>query len=312
MKSQRVLGKGLSALIQGVESTAGRLGDREVKLLPIEMIGYNPNQPRKKFDTGKLAELSESIKQVGVLQPVLVRKISADESVVLDPLDQANLIQAQYSVVAGERRVRAARIAKINEIPAIVCTYEETEALKVALLENIQREDLGPIEEAQAYSKLLERYGATQDELAAMLSRNRSSIANSIRLLTLEPDIKDLLEEQKISRGHAKVLLGMDAGLPRQQLAKLCHSRGLSVRECEKRVQAASGRTAKKRRQTRNTYQETPEIRELRERAEQMFGSAVRIDRKTKTGKGTISVNFFSDDDLERVLAIMGVDTDLS
>ena len=312
MKTNRVLGKGLSALIQGMEDTAGHLGSREVKLLPIEMIGYNPNQPRKKFDEGKLAELSESIKQVGVLQPVLVRKIYTDESVVLDPLDQADFIQAQYRVVAGERRVRAARIAKLTEVPAIICTYEDTEALKVALLENIQREDLGPIEEAEAYSMLLEKYGATQDELATMLGKNRSSIANATRLLTLEPEIKTLLEEQKISRGHAKVLLGMESGNPRMQLARLCHTRSLSVRECEKRVQVTIGRTARKRRTTRKVRPETPEIRELRERAEQVFGSAVRIDRNAKTGQGTISVQFFSDSDLERVLAIIGVDTDLS
>jgi len=381
MKSNRVLGKGLSALIQGVEESTGQLGQKEVKLLSLKELGYNKNHPRKVFDHGKLSELSESIKQVGILQPILVRRLRAGEvvrAVYADPVasghedpsespgkqaktsaaaaaaagattssitdttavtgrskkphdidtnartdahpdsaqggsfDQADQIQVQYSIVAGERRVRAARIADIHEVPAIICTYEETEALKVALLENIQREDLGPIEEAQAYRQLQESYGATQEELATMLGKNRSSIANTIRLLSLEDELQNLLQENKITRGHAKVLLGMEPGPARVRLARLCHRQDLSVRVCENKVKAVTGKAGKKTRRPRKTPSETPEVRALRERAEHVFGSPVRIDRDARTGKGKVCIQFYSDADLERLLAIMGVDTDLS
>jgi ParB family chromosome partitioning protein len=315
MSRNRVLGKGLSALIQGADLRGVPQADSEalgISTIPLEEIGFNPAQPRKIFDDNKLEELSDSVRQVGILQPVLVRRIFGAEGVLPHPDSTGHPGDLKYCVVAGERRVRAARLAGLDQVPALICTYEETEALKVALLENIQREDLGPVEEAEAYRGLMESYGATQEELAEMLGKKRSSVANMLRILTLEKEILGQLETGKISRGHAKALLGMPAGPGRLQLAKLCQSRGLSVRECERRVQAGGAKPQRKAAKAKGAGgQPDPAVRALAERVEQVFGSPVTIDRDPKDGKGSVSVRFYSDSDLIRVLKIMGVDTEL-
>jgi ParB family chromosome partitioning protein len=316
MSKNRVLGKGLSALIQGADLTGMTTApdkDASIHMVPLENIGFNKDQPRKLFDANRLEELSDSIKQVGILQPVLVRQLQGGETATQHPDSQAPAATVSYSVVAGERRVRAARLAGLTEVPALVCTYEETEALRVALLENIQREDLGPVEEAEAYRNLLESYGATQDELAEMLGKKRSTVANMLRILTLEKEILILLQEGRITRGHAKALLGLPAGPLRVELAKMCHSRDFSVRECERRVRAGGGKPRKKttRRKSAGGTVE-PALRALMENAERVYGSPVAIARDADNEKGTISLRFFSDSDLVRVLKIMGVDTDIS
>lgn len=315
MNKNRVLGKGLSALIQGADlagMTSAPGVDKSIHLVPLENIGFNPDQPRKLFDDNKLSELADSIKQVGILQPVLVRQLQGSESATQHPDSQASPSALSYSVVAGERRVRAARLAGLTEVPALVCTYEETEALKVALLENIQREDLGPVEEAQAYRNLLESYGATQEELSEMLGKKRSTVANALRVLTLEKEILVLLEEGGISRGHAKALLGLEPGPGRIQLAKMCHSRDLSVRECERRVKLGGVKPKKKSsRRKASGGPADPALRALMENAEQVFGAPVMITRDPGNGKGSVSLRFYSDDDLIRVLKIMGVNTDI-
>lgn len=316
MSKNRVLGKGLSALIQGADlkgMTTAPDEDASIHLVPLENIGFNPDQPRKLFDSNKLEELARSIEQVGILQPVLVRQLQGGETATRHPDSEAPPSLVSYCVVAGERRVRAARLAGLNEVPALVCTYEETEALKVALLENIQREDLGPVEEASAYRNLLESYGATQDELAEMLGKKRSSVTNMLRILTLEKEILALLRDGRITRGHAKALLGLPAGPARVQLAKMCHSRDLSVRECERRVQAGGSNPRKKKSRRKTAAGPVdPALRALMENAERVFGSPVSIARDAGNGKGSISLRFYSDSDLVRVLKIMGVDTDIS
>lgn len=314
MNRNKVLGKGLSALLHGADLTGVPGGQDEaavVRRIPIEAIGFNPDQPRKMFDSNALQELSDSIRQVGILQPVLLRQLHEGETAQSHPDTDAVPELVAYTVVAGERRVRAARLAGLAEVPALVCSYEETEALKVALLENIQREDLGPVEEAEAYQKLLESYGATQEELAGMLGKKRSTVANILRLLTLEKEILVLLADGKISRGHAKALLGLPEGPARVGLAKLCGSRELSVRECERRVQAGGAKPLKKM-SRRKGGPVDPAVRALMDNAEQVYGSPVQIDRNTTTKKGTISLRFYGDDDLLRVLKIMGVNTDIS
>ncbi len=316
MNRNKVLGKGLSALIKGADlagMTAEGKENTGINALPLEEIGFNPDQPRKHFDATKLDELADSLKQVGVLQPVLVRKLGAGEKATQHPDSNALPSLIKYSVVAGERRVRAARLAGLKEVPALVCTYEETEVLKVALLENIQREDLGPVEEAEAYRNLMDSYGATQEELAEMLGKKRSSVANMLRVLTLEKDILDYLEDGRITRGHAKALLGMPAGPARYTLAKLCHSRGLSVRECERRVQAGGAKPKRKSTKSgRSKAPADPSVRALIERSEQLLGTPVEIIRNPSDGKGSVSIRFYSDEDLVRVLKVMGVDTELS
>ncbi len=314
MRKNTVLGKGLSALIQGADLKGISETDREdngISTLSLDEIGFNVDQPRKHFDSSKLEELSDSIRQVGILQPVLVRKLAPGDVARPHGDGGAAATALKYSVVAGERRVRAARMAGLQEVPALICTYEETEVLKVALLENIQREDLGPVEEAEAYRNLMDSYGATQEELAEMLGKKRSSVANMLRVLTLEKDILILLQEGQISRGHAKVLLGMSPGPARLQLAKMCNSRGLSVRECERRVQAGGAKPKRKAARKTSTTND-PSVQALIDRSEQIFGSPVEINRNTISGKGHFSVRFYSDDDLIRILKIMGVDTDLS
>lgn len=316
VSKNRVLGKGLSALIKGADLKGLSAVSEEsngISNLRLEAIGFNVDQPRKHFDANKLDELADSLKQVGILQPVLVRKLKNGEQAKQHPDSDALPSVVKYSVVAGERRVRAARLAGLQEVPALICTYEETEVLKVALLENIQREDLGPVEEAEAYRNLMDSYGATQEELAEMLGKKRSSVANMLRVLTLEKDILELLQDGGITRGHAKALMGMPPGPARLQLAKLCSTRGLSVRECEKRVQAGGAKPGKKSsRKSKAQASVDPAVRALMTHAEQRFGTPVEIDRNAKDGKGLVSVRFYSDDDLLRILKIMGVDTEIS
>ncbi len=316
MSRNKVLGKGLSALIKGADFKGMSEESKEnngISNLALEEVGFNVDQPRKHFDPNKLDELADSVKQVGILQPVLVRKLKEGEKAEQDPESNAPPSALKYSVVAGERRVRAARLAGLKRVPALICTYEETEVLKVALLENIQREDLGPLEEAEAYRNLMGSYGATQEELAAMLGKKRSSVANMLRVLTLEKEILLLLQDGRITRGHAKALLGMPPGPARLQLAKLCNTRGLSVRECERRVQAGGAKPRRKTTKKGNPSAAVdPGVRALQERAEQAFGTPVEIERNPTGGKGSVSVRFYSDDDLLRVLKVMGVDTELS
>jgi ParB family chromosome partitioning protein len=315
MSKNRVLGKGLSALIQGADLTGVPPRPTEaagtVAKLPLANIGVNPDQPRKIFHDNELHELAESIRQVGILQPVLVRHLGPGQRAVRAPGEEGSVAPLEYCVVAGERRVRAARLAGLVEVPALVVSYEQTEALKVALLENIQREDLGPIEEATAYRQLMNEYGATQEEIAAMLGKSRSGVANLLRLLTLEEEILDLLQDGHLSTGHGKVLLGLPPGPARVQLAKLCRTRGLSVRDCERRVQAGGAKPRKGAAKKRAAAGDDPALRALASRAESVYGSPVSIERDARSGKGTVSVRFFSDNDLIRLLQIMGVDTEL-
>ena len=289
---------------------AAQADDVATSAVPLESVGFNSGQPRKVFNANKLEELASSIKQVGILQPVLVRKLKPGEKAQQHPDSNAPAEAVKYSVVAGERRVRASRLAGLTDIPVLVCTYEETEALKIALLENIQREDLGPVEEGEAYRNLMDAYGATQEELAEMLGKSRSGVANLVRILTLEKEILALLQDGKISKGHAKALLGMPAGPARAHLAKLCYRKDLSVRECEKRVKIGGTKPTRKSRKARVAVVD-PTIRALMERSEQVYGSPVAIDRDPKSGKGSIQLRFYSDDDLIRLLKIMGVDTEL-
>ncbi len=319
-RQNSVLGKGLSALISGAGEEGGRLGDREAMLVAVDSIGLNPGQPRKTFNESTLQELADSIEQVGVLQPVLIRRLEPGDAPPLS-LEQRVGSEAEgaaasvggnllYCLVAGERRLRAARLAGRREIPALVCSYAETEALKVALLENIQREDLNPMEEAACYHELMQAYDATQEELAAMLGKSRSGVANTVRLMALDLEIQEMVRGGDLSRGHAKALLGVGDLDARLRLARLCRTRGLSVRECEKRAQAGQQAVAAKPRR-RRAKEETREVRALRERTERIFGSPARIDRDAR-GRGEVAIRFFSDDDLMRILAKLGVDTDLS
>lgn len=220
-EKKRGLGRGLSALMADVnrddapaEQDAPR---RAEQAIPIEKIAANPDQPRRSFDTEKLEDLANSIREKGIIQPLIVRP---------DPRKSG-----QFQIVAGERRWRAAQMAQLHEVPVLVRDFDDTEVLEVAIIENIQRADLNPVEEAAGYRQLIDKFGHTQEQLAQALGKSRSHIANQMRLLTLPQDVLDLVEADKLSAGHARALITSDDP---SGLAKIIVKKGLSVREAER------------------------------------------------------------------------------
>lgn len=303
--SRRALGKGLGALLGDAASSSAtpmpapvkevlenRLGDREAVLVTLSALRMNPHQPRKSMDEEGLRELAASIEQNGILQPVLVRRKGQG-----------------FELVAGERRVRAARLAGLSEVPALVCTLEDAESMKVALLENIQRENLNAMEEAEAYRSIMEAYGATHQELATMLGKNRSTVTNTLRLLQLEASIQALVVEGTLSMGHARALLGVDDSAKRLSLARRVEREGWSVRTLEHAIQ---GSPEKVKNKTTTTPKADPEARALREfegRVSHRVGAPCTIRRRGE--KGVLQIEFFSNEELERVLESMGVSSQL-
>ncbi|MEE2565362.1 ParB/RepB/Spo0J family partition protein [Hyphobacterium marinum] len=226
----RGLGRGLSALLSDSEgsdeNTQTSSGLAGVRTLPIEQVSANPDQPRRQFSEADLTALAESIAEKGVLQPILVRPAPKGDG---------------YQIVAGERRWRAAQRARLHEIPALVRDFTDRETLEIAIVENVQRADLDPVEEARAYRQLVDRFGHSQDEIARAVSKSRSHVANSMRLLTLPDSILTLLANGELSAGHARALIkNPDA----EKLAELIVSKGLSVREAEALVKAGDSRNA--------------------------------------------------------------------
>jgi ParB family chromosome partitioning protein len=219
---QRGLGRGLSALMADVSDTSQR-GEaaprRPDMMIPIERITPNPDQPRRRFDKEALNDLASSIREKGIIQPLIVRKKGEG-----------------FEIVAGERRWRAAQMAKLHEVPALIRDFNDTEVLEIAIIENIQRADLTPVEEAAGYSQLMEKFGHTQEKLAEVLGKSRSHIANSVRLLQLPPEVRAFLSEGKLSAGHARALITADDPIT---LAKMVINKDLSVRETEKLAKAA-------------------------------------------------------------------------
>jgi ParB family transcriptional regulator, chromosome partitioning protein len=303
--SKRALGRGLGALLPDSQRSAAlaprgdaaasvMLGNREAKMIPLGGLRANPHQPRKTMADEGLQELAQSIQENGVLQPILVRKT-----------------RDGYEIVAGERRARAAQIAGLAEIPALVCSFEEAESMKVALLENIQRENLNAIEEAQAYQMLMEHYGATHQELADMLGKNRSTVTNMLRLLQLEVSIREMVVENSISMGHARTLLAVEDSKTRLRLARAAAKEGMSVRALEKRVQhLQQGEEKEQVAATRATRDpDTAALREFESRLFRRLGAPCQIRRRS--GKGRIEIEFFSDEELERLLEEMGISSQL-
>jgi ParB family chromosome partitioning protein len=247
--------------------------------LDIGLISPNPEQPRTEIDEEGLAELADSIKKVGILQPIIVR-----------PLGDA------YQIIAGERRWRAARVAGLARVPVRVLASTETESLELALIENLQREDLNPIEEARGYRKLLNEYQMTQSELADKVSKSRSTITNALRLLDLPDEVQDMVHGGRLSAGHARAILAVPDEGARLRLAQKTADEGLSVREVENLARLyAAGQAAEKA-----TRPATPRAYKIVAR---MLGTGVRV-RLTKT-KGKIEIDFHGDDDLERILRLL-------
>ena len=280
---KRVLGRGLEALIsQDLRETVSET--ERVKELDIDRIDPNPYQPRTDFDREHLKELATSIKRHGVLQPVVVRRVGD-----------------RYQLVIGERRLRAARIAGKATIPSIVRELEQSQSLKYALLENLQREDLNPIEEARGYSTLMDEFGLTAPEISGILGKNRSTITNTVRLLTLPGQVIELISSGKLTSGHARALLSIEGDKEQLRWAERVIAEGMTVREVE---QTATRKEGVKRR--RGLRKIDPQIRVIEEELEIHLGSRVRITPRRKGG--VISIEYYSNEELERILEKMGVE----
>lgn len=276
--SKRGLGKGLSALIPG----AGQEVGGEILELAISEVLPNPEQPRTEIHEDQINELADSIKKVGVLQPILVRAHGAG-----------------YQIIAGERRWRAAQAAGLERVPVRVMAISDTEALALALIENLQRSDLNPIEEARGYRRLIAEYGMTQAELADRVSKSRSAVTNTLRLLDLPEDIQEQLYEGRLSAGHARAILSIPDDDRRHTLARKCVDEGVSVREAEglAKLLAAGASISAPRPVTPKSY------KIVARKLKRFLSTNVRVRQTAKKGK--IEIDFHDESDLERIMRLL-------
>jgi ParB family transcriptional regulator, chromosome partitioning protein len=285
IKERKALGKGFSALLKPIEDDAPSIFDQGVVQLKIDNIGVNPKQPRREINQEKLEELAQSIKTKGVLQPVLVRKKEKDGK--------------GYELVAGERRLRASRLAGFEMIPALVKQIKDQDLLEIALIENIQRDNLNPIEESLAYSNLLKEHGYTQEDLAKRVGKARSAVANSIRLLQLPEQIKSDLIKEKISTGHARPLLGIKNEDELNRIREKIINNKISVRETEELVRLLKEKKPANRKiQTKNNG--LPAQMNLnQERLCECFDRKVTI--KPIGEKGKIVLEYYNTEDFNQL-----------
>lgn len=286
-KPKRGLGKGLSALIpeRKLESIQTQRGRGDIQQVKVESIVPNSNQPRKYFDPEKLNALVESIRKHGIIQPI-----------VICPIEKG------YEIVAGERRWRAAKLAGLKEIPCIIKEIEPVKRFEIALIENIQREDLNPIEEALAYKELIKNYQLTQEEISASIGRSRSYIANSIRLLNLDPSVQEMVIQDQITSGHARALLRIQDPKIQKDIADQIIQNKLSVRETEALVaKIVEGREKKKKKE--NTPQKDAYLISIEDSLRAALGTKVNIIRRKKKGK--IEIEYYSDEELERLVGML-------
>ena len=275
------LGKGLSALLGEDFSIAPT---PPASTLPISQIESCGQQPRKYFDEEKLEELAESIREHGIIQPLTVRKLSS----------------GYYQIIAGERRWRAARLAGLSEVPAVVIEADDRKAMELAMIENLQREDLNPMEEAEGYRSLIDQYGLTQEQAAQRVGKSRSAVANVMRLLSLCPELRKLVEEEKLSAGHARALLPLSPPL-QKKAAETVISDGLSVRQTEqlaKRLQTEKPAKPEKR------VQKVDYVAEAEKDLSSKLGRACHIAHGKK--KGRIEIEYYGVDDLNDLLEALG------
>ncbi|MDD4494957.1 MAG: ParB/RepB/Spo0J family partition protein [Eubacteriales bacterium] len=274
------LGKGLGALLPFEQE------EKDIKELRLNEIDPNTDQPRKAFDDEKIQQLAESIKQHGVVQPIIVRKEKSG-----------------YKIVAGERRWRAARLAGLEKIPVIVKDFSDRELMEVSLIENLQREDLNPLEEAQAYWELIKRYKLTQEEISMAIGKSRSAIANSLRLNKLDDAIKKLIFEEKLSEGHARAILSLPDLKTQLQAAETIIKKGMNVRDAENYVRSINEKKHTKK--VKNLSEDfLIEIKSIEENLKSLFGTKVSLKPDSKQ-KGKIQIEYYSDEELERILSML-------
>ena len=277
MAKKSGLGRGLNALISEANAETG---NEPEAVLSISEIGRNPNQPRKTFDEDKLAELADSIRQNGVLQPILVRRKGQ-----------------KYEIVAGERRYQASKLAGLKEIPAVVREIDDDKVFQLALIENLQRSDLSPIEEAKGYKQLLTSRSLTQEELAKILSKSRSAIANTLRLMDLPVEVQHMMEQGLLTAGHARAILAVPSEEGRIKLAKKVVTESLTVRQTENLAPLFSVEHTETRTRVAAPQSFKRAARELRK----MLDTNVKV--KQVRGKNKIEIEFKDEDELARILA---------
>ncbi len=285
----RRLGRGLEALLVGTSSAAvspeGGLRD-----VPVSEIEANPFQPRKQFDPAELTELQKSLAANGLLQPITIRRSPRTKG---------------WELVAGERRLRAATNLGWKSIPAIEKTLDDRALLTLALVENLQRADLSPIEEAEGYRRLVEEFSASHQEIAQLVGKNRSTVANALRILHLPAEIRSMIETGALTAGHARALLAFGDEARASEMAKEIVERGLSVRDVERAVKKVSGKRSKPGGRKTGTAT-TAEVREIENRVRKRFQTDIKLSL-SGPDQGSIAIQFYSSSDLERVLELMGI-----
>lgn len=287
------LGRGLGALIRDVPAESGQENSSNAsRVVAVASIRRNRDQPRKQFDQETLAELAQSIREQGVLQPLFVRPDGTG-----------------YQLIAGERRLRAAIEAGLKEVPVLVMDLDDEKAMEVALIENLQRDDLNPMEEAEGYRVLMQQFDLTQEQVSQRIGKARASVANALRLLTLPEQVRKMIIAGTLSAGHAKILAGLEIEAEQLMLARRVQREQLSVRQLEKIV-ARSKRAPNSPRPPRSDIPAS-HVADLTEKLQQYFGTGVRVvpSRKLangRTSKGSIVIDFYNADDLDRLLVMLG------
>ena len=278
------LGRGLDALLGGEEPAVARAAGDQQAELKVDLLQPGKYQPRTRMDEAALKELADSIRMQGVMQPILVRPVSG----------------GRYEIIAGERRWRAARMAGLSDVPALIREVPDNAALAMALIENIQREDLNPLEEANGIQRLVTEFNITHDKAAEMVGRSRSAVSNLLRLLALSEPVRDLLHQGKLDMGHARALLAL-TGMQQIDTARLIAARGMSVRETEKLVgRLLRGTPAKKPRKTSDR-----DVLRLQEELAQKLGTKVEIKAGNK-GRGSVVIQYSNLNQLDAILARLG------
>ena len=290
-KTPRRLGRGLEALLGNASGLASS-DEGALKSIPIGQIGRNPFQPRREFNSDELGELQESLNSSGLLQPITVRRRPGKDG---------------FELIAGERRLRAAMKLGWKEIPAIIKDIDDKTVLTLALVENLQRTDLNPIEEGEGYYRLANEFGLTQQQIAETVGKDRTTIANMLRVLQLPEVVRKLLQDGQLTMGHAKVLLGLEDPAMIATLAREIVKEGLTVREVERRLREfAAPRTGKKAGRPRSIDRLPPEVKRVEDRLRRYLQTDVTVT-VGKNDRGTLTLHFYSADDLERLLEVMRV-----
>lgn len=287
MGKKFTLGKGLSALIPEDIVESDQQYENGKILIPLNEIKNDNNQPRKTFDGDKIAELTESIRAHGIIQPLILRK--SDDGF--------------YIIVAGERRWRAAKMAGLKDVPAIVMEISEKSVLEISLIENIQRQDLNPIEEASAYKKLLSEFSLTQDDLSKRIGKSRTAITNTIRLMNLDERVQQYIIEGIITEGHGRTLLGIKDKDLQYELSQKAIDERLSVRELERVVKRILDGKITEKKEVKNEL--NPYYKEIKNQLQTYLGTKVNISNKNNKGK--IEIEYYSEDDLQRILDIINI-----